>query len=173
MKTIRLAITAIALTAVMVGCSNINAAEKEKSSRGSNSLADSDGEAAIHLTKKDFIEKVFNYEVNTKEWKYEGDMPAIVDFYADWCQPCKIASPILEELAKEYEGKIYVYKVNTEKERELASAFGIRSIPTFLLISMEGAPQVFSGIGQTPEATREMFRKAIDEVLLKASVEVK
>ena len=124
------------------------------------------GDKAITLTKEQFLEKVFNYEKNSEEWKFEGDIPCIVDFYADWCQPCKIAGPILEELAQEYEGKIHVYKIDTEKERELAAAFGIRSIPTFMLCPTEGLPQVFSGIGQTKEATKEMFKKAIDEVLL-------
>ncbi len=91
----------------------------------------------VHLTTADFKEKVFNYEVN-KEWKYEGTLPAIVDFYADWCQPCKMVAPILEDLASEYAGKIMIYKVNTEEEQELASVFGIQSIPTLLFIPKEG-----------------------------------
>lgn len=174
MRRINLAISAIAITAVLIGCSNINAAEKGKEGNiDAGTTVVSEGEASIHLTRQEFLEKVFNYELNTEAWKYEGDKPCIVDFYADWCQPCKIASPILEELAKEYEGQIYVYKINTEKERELASAFGIRSIPTFMLCSMEGNPQVFSGIGQTKEATKEIFKKAIDEVLLKTKTESK
>jgi len=169
-----LAITAIIFSAIMIGCSNINAAEKEKNKdHNADRSLTAEGEASIPLTKKEFLEKVFNYEKNSEEWKYEGDKPCIVDFYADWCQPCKIASPILDELAKEYEGKIYIYKINTEKERELASAFGIQSIPTFMLCPMEGSPQVFSGIGQTKEATKEMFKKAIDEVLLKTKTESK
>jgi thioredoxin 1 len=85
----------------------------------------------VHLTAKDFKEKVFNYETG-KEWKYEGTLPAIVDFYADWCQPCKMVAPVLEDLAREYVGQIMVYKVNTEEEQELASVFGIQSIPTLL-----------------------------------------
>ena len=87
----------------------------------------------VHLTTEDFKEKVFNYETG-KEWKYEGNLPAIIDFYADWCSPCKMVAPILEDLAREYSGKIMVYKVNTENEQELASVFGIQSIPTFLFI---------------------------------------
>ncbi len=122
--------------------------------------------SAIHLTKADFLSKVMNFESNPTEWKYEGDLPCIVDFYADWCGPCRIASPVLEELAEEYAGKIYVYKVNTETEKELAGVFGIRSIPSFLLVPQEGKPTMSSGIGQTPEETKEMFRKMIDEVLL-------
>ena len=84
-----------------------------------------------HLTKETFLNKVFNYEKN-KEWKYEGEMPCIIDFYADWCGPCKVVAPVLEELAKDFDGKIDVYKVDTEAEQELASVFGIRSIPSFL-----------------------------------------
>ncbi len=115
----------------------------------------------VHLTAADFKEKVFNYEVN-KEWKYEGTLPAIVDFYADWCQPCKMVAPILEDLASEYAGKIMIYKVNTEEEQELASVFGIQSIPTLLFIPKEGKPQ--AAMGALPKQT---FEKAIKDVLLK------
>ena len=90
----------------------------------------------IHLTKEEFLKKVANYEANPTEWKYLGDKPCIIDFYADWCGPCKMVAPILDELAKEYSDKIYIYKVDTEAERELASAFGIRSIPTMIFIPM-------------------------------------
>mgnify|MGYP003011280535 CR=1 FL=1 len=115
-----------------------------------------------HLTKADFLTKVYNYEKNPKEWKYEGDKPAIVDFYADWCGPCKMVAPILDELAKEYDGQIVIYKVDTEKEQELAGAFGIRSIPSILFIPMEGKPEMAQGA--MPKAS---FKKAIDEFLLK------
>ena len=96
------------------------------------------------LNKKTFLEKVFNYEVN-KEWKYEGDLPCIIDFYADWCGPCKMVAPILEQLSDEYEGKIHIYKVDTEVEQELAAAFAVRSIPTMLFCPKEGAPQMAQG----------------------------
>jgi thioredoxin len=126
------------------------------------------GEAGktVKLTKQDFLEKVMNYEKNQTEWVYEGDKPALIDFYADWCGPCKIAAPILEELAKEYEGKIHIYKVDTQKEGELASVFGIQSIPAFLFVPKDGKPTMSNGIAQTPEETKEMFRKMIDEILL-------
>ena len=114
-----------------------------------------------HLSAHDFKEKVFNYETG-KEWKYEGNLPAIVDFYADWCQPCKMVAPLLEELAIEYAGKIVVYKVNTENEQELASVFGIQSIPTLLFIPKEGQPQ--AAMGALP---RQTFEKVIQDVLLK------
>lgn len=115
----------------------------------------------IHLTKEDFLNRVANYEANPAEWKYLGDKPAIIDFYADWCGPCKMVAPILEELAKEYNDQIYVYKVNTEEEQELAGAFGIRSIPSLLFVPMEGQPQM--AMGALPKAS---FKEAIDNVLL-------
>ena len=113
-----------------------------------------------HLTSETFKQKIFNYE-NNKEWKFEGQTPAIIDFYADWCQPCKIVAPILEELSKEYEGKINIYKVNTEQEVELASAFGIRSIPSMLFCPTEGQPQM--AVGALP---KDNLIQAIDDVLL-------
>jgi thioredoxin 1 len=115
----------------------------------------------VHLTTDGFKEKVFNYEKG-KEWKYEGNLPAIIDFYADWCSPCKMVAPILEELAREYSGKIIVYKVDTENEQELASVFGIQSIPTLLFIPKTGQPQ--AAMGALP---RQTFEKVIQDVLLK------
>ncbi len=112
-----------------------------------------------HLTKETFITKVFNYETN-KEWKFEGDKPAIIDFYADWCGPCKIVAPILEELAQEFDGKLDIYKVNTEEEQELAAVFGIRSIPSFLFIPADGQPQM--AMGALPKDT---FIRAFKDVL--------
>ncbi len=116
----------------------------------------------IHLTKAEFLAKVANYEKNPTEWKYVGDKPCIVDFYASWCGPCKMIAPILEDLAKDYDGQIYIYKVNTEEEQELAGAFGIRSIPTLLFCPMKGAPQMAQGA-----LPKETFKQAIQEVLLK------
>jgi thioredoxin len=120
-----------------------------------------------HLTKETFFEKVFNYEKN-KDWTFEGKLPCIIDFYADWCQPCKIVSPILEELSKEYEGKINVYKVNTEDETELSAAFGIRSIPSLLFCPAEGQPQMAQGA-----LPKETLIQAINDVLLKQGAEAK
>jgi thioredoxin len=114
----------------------------------------------VHLTTQEFKEKVFNFEVN-KEWKYEGTLPAIIDFYADWCGPCKMVAPILQEIAKDYAGKIIVYKVDTDSEQELANTFGISSIPTLFFIPMNGQPQ--SAMGALP---RQTFDLAIKEVLL-------
>jgi thioredoxin 1 len=112
-----------------------------------------------HLTKETFLNKVFNYEKNI-EWKYEGEKPCIIDFYADWCGPCKIVAPVLEELAKDFDGKINVYKVDTEEEQELASVFGIRSIPSFLFVPYIGQPQM--AMGALP---KETFVKAFKDVL--------
>lgn len=95
----------------------------------------------VHITKADFLKKVYDFEKNPDEWKYLGSQPAIVDFYADWCGPCRQLSPVLDELAKEYSGKLTIYKVNVDNERGLATFFGVRSIPTLLFIPMKGKPQ--------------------------------
>jgi len=116
----------------------------------------------IHLTKAEFISRVADFRKNPGDWKYLGDKPCIVDFYASWCGPCKMVAPILEDLAKEYDGKIYIYKVNIDAEEEIADAYGIHSIPTILFCPVYGAPQMVQGA--MPE---ESFRKAITEVLLK------
>jgi thioredoxin 1 len=112
------------------------------------------------LTTEGFKKEVLDYTTQT-EWNYQGTLPAIIDFYADWCGPCKMVAPVLEELAKEYQGKLIIYKVDTEKEQELAAAFGIRSIPTFLFIPKEGKPMMQPGA-----LSKSMFKKVIDEQLL-------
>jgi len=116
----------------------------------------------IAMTKADFLTKVWNFEQSPNEWKYLGDKPAIIDFYATWCGPCKMVSPILEELSEEYGGKIVIYKVDTDQEQELASTFGIRSIPSILFIPMNGKPQMMQGAMPKPA-----FKEAIESVLLK------
>jgi thioredoxin len=112
-----------------------------------------------HLTKETFLSKVFNYEKN-REWEFEGERPCIIDFYADWCRPCKVVAPVLEELARDYDGKINIFKVNTEEELELASVFGIRSIPSILFVPAKGEPQM--ALGALP---KETFVKALRDVL--------
>jgi thioredoxin len=143
-------ILVIAVTASIItgGCSN-----KEVKSTESKTKME-------YLTAATFKEKVFNYD-KSKEWKYEGDKPCIIDFYADWCGPCKMVAPVLEDLSKEYDGKIQIYKVDTDKEQELASVFGIQSIPTILFVPVEGKPQ--ASLGALP---KQSFVKAIDEILL-------
>ncbi|HSH51489.1 MAG TPA: thioredoxin [Bacteroidales bacterium] len=112
-----------------------------------------------HLTKETFKEKVFNWEEN-KDWKFEGDLPCLIDFYADWCQPCKIVAPILEELSEEYKGKLNIYKVDTEDQQELAAMFGIRSIPSLLFVPKDGQPQMAQGA-----LPKDSLVKAMKEVL--------
>ena len=116
--------------------------------------------STIKMTTADFKEKVFNYDTE-KEWNYTGSLPAIIDFYADWCGPCKQVAPILEELSKEYEGKLLIYKVDTEAELELSSVFGIQSIPTFLFIPVEGNPMLQPGA-----FPKNIFKQVIVERLL-------
>ncbi len=112
-----------------------------------------------HLSKQTFLDKVFNFEQN-KEWKFEGDKPCLIDFYADWCGPCKMVAPVLEELSEEYKDKVNIYKVNTEQEQELAAAFGIQSIPSLLFIPMGDKPQM--AMGALP---KQQLEDAIKDVL--------
>jgi thioredoxin len=119
-----------------------------------------------HLTVETFKEKVFDYETNSDQWVFEGDKPCIVDFYADWCKPCKLIAPIMEELAEEYKGQVNIYKVNTEEQRELSRVFGIRSIPSVLFIPMDGKPQMTQGA-----LPKETFKQVIDEFLLGKKVD--
>jgi len=114
----------------------------------------------VHLTTDDFKEKVFDYTKNS-DWNYQGNLPAIIDFYADWCGPCKMVAPVLEELSEEYKDQINIYKVDTEVEQELASVFGIRSIPSILFIPKNDKPQM--SMGALPKTT---FKEVIDKVLL-------
>ncbi|MDR2586222.1 MAG: thioredoxin [Prevotellaceae bacterium] len=117
----------------------------------------------ITLSKDEFLKRVVDYEADFLEWKYLGDKPAIVDFYADWCAPCKMIAPLLEELADEYEGRIYIYKVNTEKEKDVAAAFGIQTIPLLLFIPMGADPQVVKGA--LPKAK---LKEVIESILIQS-----
>ena len=117
-----------------------------------------------HLNKQTFLEKVFNYEQN-KEWKFEGELPALVDFWAPWCGPCKMVGPVLEELSEEYKGKVNIYKVNTDEEQELGGVFGIRSIPSLLFIPKDGQPKM--AVGALP---KESLIEAIEKELLSEEV---
>ena len=135
--------------------------KKEIKTESKNQSKETKTMGTIHLTKTEFLSKVVNFEKNPTEWKYLGDKPCIIDFYASWCGPCKTIAPILEDLAKEYDGQIYIYKINTEEEQELAAAFGIRSIPTILFCPMKGDPQMAQGA-----LPKETFKEAITGVLL-------
>ncbi len=158
----------IALAAITtVGC----AAEPRDKNKGTgiekaSSLSQNDDGETSLIGKDQFVKKVWNYEESPEEWKFLGDKPVIIDFYADWCGPCKIASPILEEISNEYAGEVKVYKIDTQKERELAGVFGIKSIPAFLYIPVKGKPVMMAGIGRTKEDTKKMFVDNINKYLL-------
>lgn len=128
--------------------------------RASENASASGSEEVKVMTNDMFKQKVFNYTVN-KEWKYEGNLPAIIDFYATWCGPCRMLSPKVEEIAKEYAGKIVVYKVDTDQEPVLAQSLGIQNLPTLLFIPMKGQPRVTMGA-----VPKETLVKAVNEVLL-------
>lgn len=115
----------------------------------------------ITLDKAMFLKKICNYE-QEESWKFLGDKPAIIDFYADWCGPCRMVAPIMQELAKEYANEIVIYKINVDKERELAALFNATSIPLFIFIPMDEAPQILRGA-----ADKATYKQAIDEFLLK------
>lgn len=117
----------------------------------------------VHLTSQEFKDNIFDYTTE-KEWKYKGTKPAIIDFYADWCGPCKMVAPVLEELSDDFEKDIVIYKVDTEKEMELSSVFGIQSIPTFLFIPMDGRPMMQPGA-----LPKKIFKQVIEEELLKTT----
>jgi thioredoxin len=151
MKKIILSVSAF----MVLILSNCHAGNPTKTTNGSGS-----SEIVISMTNEVFKQKVFNYEAS-KSWKFEGNLPVIIDFYATWCGPCRQLSPIVEELAKKYQGKIVVYKVDTDKEQRLAQSMGIQSLPTLLFIPVKGQPQ--SSIGAVPKETLE---RAIREVLL-------
>ena len=119
----------------------------------------------IQLTTQEFKDKVFDY-ANEQEWKYKGELPAIIDFYADWCGPCKMVAPMLEDLANEHEDKLIIFKVDTEAEQELSAVFGIQSIPTFLFIPVNGDPMMQPGA-----LPKKVFKQIIDEKLVVAEVE--
>ncbi len=135
--------------AVMVLGLTVNAQEEKKESK------------VQHLTYKEFLKKVWDFEKSPNTFVYKGKLPAIVDFYADWCGPCRRVAPIMEKLAEEYDGKLLIYKVNTQNETGLANAFQIRSIPTVLFIPMEGQPMM--QVGALPE---EGYRQVIEQQLL-------
>jgi thioredoxin len=114
----------------------------------------------VKMTTQDFKHHIFDYSTE-QEWKYKGALPAIIDFYADWCGPCKMVAPVLEELAEEYKDQLVIYKVNTDLEQELSAVFGIQSIPSFLFIDRNGEPSLQPGA-----FPKHVFKKVIEEHLL-------
>lgn len=151
-------ISAVLVAFVLTGILAINPGKSNKSNIAEVTASES-GTEVIMLTYDSFKKLVFDYEKN-KEWKYEGDKPAIIDFYADWCAPCRQLSPVVEQVAKEYAGKIVVYKVDTQKEQKLAGSLGIQSLPTLLFIPVEGKPQI--SLGAIP---KETLVQAINDIL--------
>ena len=192
MKKLAFLIMIAALVAVFCGDSRANSGIEMKDGRGIEMTAEmaapaaSEGQTAESagagepapyaaaasqggtkmLTKAEFLKSVWNYEKNPKEWIFLGDKPAIIDFYADWCGPCRTASPILEEVSHEFADKINVYKIDTQKEKEVAAVFGVRSIPLFLYIPKSGKPTMMAGIARTKEDTKKMFIDNINKFLL-------
>lgn len=144
---------------IISGCS-----QGTKTKRTANTKSLSTSGKPIEMTSEMFKQKIMDYETNPKEWKYKGDKPAIIDFYATWCGPCKMTAPILDSLATEYAGRIYIYKVDVDKQQELASAFGIQSIPSLLFIPQKGDPRMSVGAMLRPQ-----LEKAIKDILSKGS----
>jgi len=165
MKRITYMMTGI-LAISMVGCNGQTSGNKAAQETTVTAAVTNDSEP-IHITKAEFLKQVMNYEKNTSTWVFEGERPCLIDFYADWCAPCRITSPILEDLARQYAGRIDIYKVDIDVEQELAAVFGVRSIPTFLFCPLNGDPTISSGIANTPAATKAMFIQQIEELLLK------
>lgn len=141
MKLIKSIMSAFAIVLATTACAG-NSGENKKSNEPTK---EENKMEVVSLNKADFLKKVYNYEANPKEWKFEGSRPAIVDFYATWCGPCKALHLVLEELSKEYSGKVDIYQIDVDKEKELAAAFGIRSIPTLLMIPMKEEPRISQG----------------------------
>ena len=149
----------IFLSVVLSGfCCGIAAQNSRTSRTSRTSSAES---KTIKLDKAAFLKKVVNFEKSPNVWNYLGDKPAVIDFYADWCGPCRRLAPVLDELADEYEGKLYIYKVNVDNEKEIAEAFGITSLPTIVFVPLKGNPS--AGTGFLP---KETLRSAIKELLL-------
>ncbi len=155
----------ILIATILLGCGNSSetkAQTSEESSKKEAVMEKQDSSKPEKLTKEAFLKKVMDFEKNPKEWVFEGDLPCVIDFYADWCKPCKMVAPIMDELAKKYEGKVNIYKVDTQNEKELAQAFMIRSIPAVLFCPKEGKPMM-----QTGALSKETYIKIIEDNLLK------
>jgi thioredoxin len=164
-----LAVAVISLQSCNSSQAKNNGNDGEKTPAETVALNSDEG-GSVKLTKEKFLKEVWDFENSPQEWKFKGDKPALIDFYADWCGPCKIASPILEEISKEYAGKITIYKIDTEVERELAGVFGISGIPAFLYIPKEGKPTMTSGIARSKDDTKKMFKENIDKLLLSGAI---
>ncbi len=154
----------------LMACTSSEGSEKNSGKSKTEITGDTQNQNAKpeHLTYDDFLKKVWNFEAHPQEWVYEGDVPCIIDFYADWCGPCKRVAPIMDELAKTYDGKLKVYKINVDHERQLASVFRVRSIPSVLFVPVNGKPQMQTGAMQ-----KEAYFQVVKEQLLKEKTEKK
>jgi len=163
-------LTVLALVFFLFSCNQENAGDNKKTTEKTEKKIEQtvvDGDIKpIYLTTAEFKDKIWDYEANPDEWKYKGDIPCIIDFYADWCKPCKMVAPIMDDLADVYDGRVIIYKVNTDKEKELASVFQVRSIPSILFAPMEGKPAIQPGAMQ-----KEDYMNIIDEYVLKLNKE--
>ena len=164
MKLIKSIMSAFAIVLATTACAG-NGGENKKSNEPTK---EDNKMEVVSLNKAEFLKKVYDFEANPIDWKFEGKRPAIVDFYATWCGPCKALHPVLEELSKEYSGQVDIYQIDVDQEKELAAAFGIRSIPTLLLIQMKEEPRITQGA-----LPKDQLKKAIDEFLLKQNNEAK
>lgn len=164
MKKLVLTLAAAAVI-ILSACGNQKQTDSGKKEALNTSLNTSGSDFTENLTQAMFVQKIWDYSTSPNEWKYKGTKPAIIDFYADWCGPCKIASPILDEIGTEYAGKVLIYKINTDQQRELAQVFGIQGIPAFLYIPVTGKPVMMSGIGRSKEDTKKMFVDNIEKYL--------
>ena len=164
MKLIKSIMSAFAIVLATTACAG-NGGENKKSNEPTK---EDNKMEVVSLNKAEFLKKVYDFEANPNDWKFEGKRPAIVVFYATWCGPCKALHPVLEELSKEYSGKVDIYQIDVDQEKELAAAFGIRSIPTLLLIPMKEEPRITQGA-----LPKDQLKKAIDEFLLKQNNEAK
>lgn len=163
-----ISILAISLLMISVSCNQPDADTSQEIDEGVSETTKQDDKSAgssdikpEYITAKEFKAKVWDYEANPEQWTYNGELPCVVDFYADWCKPCKMVAPIMDELADYYEGRVLIYKVNTDKERELASVFQVRSIPAILFSPMDGKPAMQAGA-----MSKEDYIKIIDEFIL-------
>ena len=164
MKLIKSIMSAFAIVLATTACAG-NGGENKKSNEPTK---EDNKMEVVSLNKAEFLKKVYDFEANPNDWKFEGRRPAIDVFYAIWCGPCKALHPVLEELSKEYSGKVDIYQIDVDQEKELAAAFGIRSIPTLLLIPMKEEPRITQGA-----LPKDQLKKAIDEFLLKQNNEAK
>jgi len=160
-------IAVVAVAFLMTSCGNTEAANtkdiKSNNTEVAGKAVNAESHKVVYLNTEMFIDQIFDYKANPQKWVYKGDKPAIIDFYATWCGPCKRVAPIMEELAAEYEGQINIYKVDTDKEKELAGqVFGIRSIPSILFIPVDGQPTMYTGA-----YPKEHYVDLIKENLLK------